>query len=66
MYRPGEKIGAEWPKRLINFCKDVAHGMEYLSRKAFVHRDLAARNILLSESMTCKVGLTQCVNKHNP
>ena len=68
MYRPGEKIGAEWPEKLMNFCKDIAHGMEYLSRKAFVHRDLAARNILLSKSMICKVGHAPCIHfiKHNP
>ena len=44
-----------WPKRLLKFCKDVASGMEYLSKKAFVHRDLAARNILIAEDTTCKV-----------
>lgn len=39
----------------LKFSKDIAAGMEYLSRKCFVHRDLAARNILLNEALTCKV-----------
>ena len=35
-------VPSNWPETLLGFCKDIASGMEYLARKAFVHRDLAA------------------------
>ena len=53
--RPGELAGPEWPQLLLDFCKHVVAGMEYLSSKGFIHRDLAARNILVSEEKVCKV-----------
>jgi len=39
----------------LNFARNIAAGMDYLSNKSFVHRDLAARNVLLDNSHTCKV-----------
>ena len=46
----------------LRFAKEIAAGMDYLSKKAFVHRDLAARNVLVNESLTCKVGETPMSN----
>ena len=43
------------PPVLLNFCKEIATGMEYLASRNCVHRDLAARNVLLTKSMVCKI-----------
>ena len=40
---------------LLSFCRQIAAGLDYLSKKHFIHRDLATRNILLSDDYVCKV-----------
>ena len=51
MFRISPDMGHE----LLSFCRQIAAGLDYLSKKHFVHRDLAARNILLSDDYVCKV-----------
>ena len=54
-FRASETVDSELPSTLLGYCRDIAQGMKYLAKKAFVHRDLAARNILISEEGVCKV-----------
>ena len=48
--------------QLLRFSRQIASGMVYLSKKAFVHRALVARNILLDEALTCKVSMQNDVS----
>jgi hypothetical protein len=38
----------------MQFAREVAQGMDHLSKKHFIHRDLACRNVLCAEGM-CKI-----------
>jgi len=51
----------EMGHELLSYCRQVAEGLDYLSRKLFIHRDLAARNVLLSYDCVCKVHMIICV-----
>uniref|UniRef100_A0A667YMV4 Receptor protein-tyrosine kinase n=1 Tax=Myripristis murdjan TaxID=586833 RepID=A0A667YMV4_9TELE len=39
-----DHIGSQW---LLNWCVQIAKGMNYLEERHLVHRDLAARNVLV-------------------
>ncbi|GMR53083.1 hypothetical protein PMAYCL1PPCAC_23278, partial [Pristionchus mayeri] len=43
-------------RQQLAFASQIAHGLEFLSKRGFVHRDVAARNILVDAFDTCKIG----------
>jgi len=55
-------------KDLFKWSKEIARGMEYLSRKKIVHADLAVRNVLLDDTRTARVtdyGLSRRIYDYN-
>ncbi|XP_037549909.1 melanoma receptor tyrosine-protein kinase [Nematolebias whitei] len=47
-----DRICAQW---LLNWCVQIAKGMNYLEENHLVHRDLAARNVLLKNPNHVKI-----------
>jgi len=60
----GEEVPDTVPPLLLKFAREIAAGMNYLSKKDFVHRDLAARNILVTEEDVCKVSYNTAERKY--
>ncbi|XP_063768804.1 melanoma receptor tyrosine-protein kinase-like isoform X2 [Eleginops maclovinus] len=47
-----EQVGGQW---LLNWCVQIAKGMNYLEERHLVHRDLAARNVLVKNPNHVKI-----------
>ena len=43
-------------EQLADMCRQIASGMDYLSKKNHIHRDLACRNCLVSSPLNIKIG----------
>ena len=43
-------------EQLTDVCRQIASGMDYLSKKNHIHRDLACRNCLVSSPLNIKIG----------
>ncbi|XP_069010693.1 receptor tyrosine-protein kinase erbB-3a isoform X1 [Embiotoca jacksoni] len=43
------------PQRFLNWCVQIAKGMNYLEENRMVHRNLAARNVLLKNNFTAQI-----------
>jgi serine/threonine protein kinase len=43
-------------RQMLGFVLDTVSGLYYLHSAGIVHRDLAARNILVTTTLTCKIG----------
>ncbi|XP_056155115.1 melanoma receptor tyrosine-protein kinase-like isoform X2 [Lampris incognitus] len=47
-----DHVGSQW---LLNWCVQIAKGMNYLEERHLVHRDLAARNVLVKTPHHVKI-----------
>jgi serine/threonine protein kinase len=50
-----EQLGLITERNLVDFARQIAAGMDYLSSLGIVHRDLACRNVLVGEGKALKV-----------
>ena len=53
---------------LLNMCKDVAKGLQFLASNRLIHRDVATRNCLVSDDLTIKIadfGMSRDIYSNN-